>query len=63
VKRSLIGNDKTLLGDVISQLRVFPERDDDDVIDQDIILLWGQMRRIVTGSDILGRLLRGIVKV
>jgi len=59
----LVRNDKALLGDVIAQLRVSPERDDDDVIDQDIILLWGRTRRILTGSDILGRLLRGIVKV
>jgi metal transporter CNNM len=31
------------------------------VIDQDLILVWGKQRRIITGADILGRLLRGIV--
>lgn len=51
------------LGDIIPRLKVHPERSDDDVIDEDIILLWGdQEKRIITGSDILGRLLRGIVR-
>jgi hypothetical protein len=39
---------------------VSPERPDDDVIDKDLILIWGQQRRIITGADLLGRLLRGI---
>jgi metal transporter CNNM len=38
-----------------------PEHPEDDVIDQDLILVWGQQRRIITGADLLGRLLRGIV--
>ncbi len=49
------------LGETISRLKVYPERTDDDVIDQDIIIYWGQTKRVITGSDILGRLLRGIV--
>ncbi|MDY6865555.1 MAG: DUF21 domain-containing protein [Halobacteriota archaeon] len=54
---------KTSLGEVIVQLKVFPERTGDDVIDEDIILFWGvEQRRIITGSDVLGRLLRGIVQ-
>jgi metal transporter CNNM len=33
------------------------------VVDEDIILFWGdEQRRIITGSDVLGRLLRGIVQ-
>jgi metal transporter CNNM len=51
------------LGDVIGQLSVVPERPDDDVIDNDLILVWGAERRIITGSDLLGRLLRGIATV
>jgi metal transporter CNNM len=39
---------------------VVQERPDDDVIDNDLILVWGSQRRIITGSDLLGRLLRGI---
>ena len=50
----------TRLGDVIGCLKVVPERPDDDVIDNDLILVWGSQRRIITGSDLLGRLLRGI---
>jgi hypothetical protein len=33
---------------------------EDDVIDNDLILVWGKQKRIITGSDLLGRLLRGI---
>jgi Cyclin M transmembrane N-terminal domain len=56
---------QTRLGDVIGQLKVVPERPDDDVIDNDLILVWGSgsQRRIITGSDLLGRLLRDIVTV
>jgi hypothetical protein len=53
---------KTQLGSVLLKLKVMPERLDDDVIDQDIILLWGTHKRIITGSDILGRLMRGIAR-
>lgn len=50
------------LGDVIPRLKVQSERTDDDVIDNDIILYWGEEKHVITGSDILGRLLRGIVR-
>jgi metal transporter CNNM len=50
----------TKLGDVIGHLKVSPERPDDDVVDNDLILVWGVQRRIITGADLLGRLLRGI---
>ena len=50
------------LGDTISQFQVKPMRQGDDVVDKDVILLWNNEKRIITGSDILGRLLRGIVK-
>jgi hypothetical protein len=49
------------LGDVIGLMKMKPEHPEDDVIDQDLILVWGQQRRIITGADLLGRLLRGIV--
>src|SRR5262245_32294710 len=51
------------LGEVIGQMRVAPERPDDDVIDNDLILVWGAQKRIITGADLLGRLLRDIVTV
>jgi len=58
----IIRDDHTTLGEVIPKLKVQPERSDDDVIDEDIILFWGSQKRIITGSDILGRLMRGIVQ-
>jgi hypothetical protein len=54
---------QTRLGDVIGCMKVVQERPDDDVIDNDLILVWGSQRRIITGSDLLGRLLRGIANV
>ena len=51
------------LGELLTQLKVNPEHDEDDVIDHDLILVWtASHKRIITGADILGRLLRGIVK-
>lgn len=52
----------TSLGHILPRLKVNPERSDDDVIDDDLILYWGDEKQIITGSDILGRLLRGIVQ-
>jgi hypothetical protein len=60
--RPLVVRDGTRpLGRVVDRLTVRPERPGDDVIDEDLILVWAPGdRRIITGSDILGRLLRGI---
>jgi uncharacterized protein YjlB len=52
---------RTRLGDVIGRMKVAPQRPSDDVIDNDLILVWGAQRRIITGADLLGRLLRDIV--
>jgi hypothetical protein len=41
-------------------MTVKPKHPEDDVIDDDLILVWGGQRRIITGADLLGRLLRGI---
>jgi metal transporter CNNM len=49
------------LGEILPGLRVEPKSLEDDVIDHDIILLWSDKKLIITGADILGRLLRGIV--
>ncbi len=48
------------LGRIIGRLQAGGVRSEDDVIDNDVVLLWGAERRIITGADILGRLLRGI---
>jgi metal transporter CNNM len=59
----IVRNMQTRLGEVIGRMTVAPQRPDDDVIDHDMILVWGEQRRIITGSDLLGRLLRGIATV
>ena len=41
------------LGDVIGRMKVQPERaEDDDVIDIDPILIWGEQKRVITGADL-----------
>jgi metal transporter CNNM len=54
---------KARLGDVIGRMKVVQQSPNDDVIEHDMILVWGPQRRIITGSDLLGRLLRGIATV
>lgn len=53
-------NDSTI-GDVLPRLRVHARSEVDDVIDNDLVLVWTETKRVITGADILGRLLRGIV--
>jgi hypothetical protein len=52
----------TRLEEVLPQLRLDRQHAGDDVIDKDLVLVWGEERRIITGADLLGRLLRGIAK-
>jgi hypothetical protein len=56
----IVKDSSTLLGKVLSGLRVYPKSEVDDVVDNDLILIWAKEKRVITGSDILGRLLRGI---
>ena len=59
----VVGDATTPIGEVIPLLTVHPEHGEDDVVDNDVIVVWtDDIRRIITGSDVLGRLLRGIVK-
>lgn len=61
--RPLVVTDSTTpLGSVMRRLQVTPESKEDDVIDRDVILVWGKDRRIITGADLLGRLMRGIAR-
>lgn len=51
------------VGELLVHFKVEPEHLEDNVIDQDIVLIWTSAhKRIITGADILGRLLRGIAK-
>ena len=46
---------RTPLGKLIGRLRVQPKGYEDDVVDEDVLLLWGRgQKRIVTGADLLG---------
>lgn len=56
----LVTNPQLPLGDVLGKLKRSRDTHCDDVIDHDIILLWSEQRRVITGADILGRLLKGI---
>ena len=57
----IVSDENMTLGEIIHLLNFNPESDEDDVIDNDVILLWGKVKHVITGADILGRLLRGIV--
>ncbi len=60
----VVADERCPLGWVLGRLTVRPERPGDDVIDEDLILGWTcAQKRIITGADILGRLLRGIARV
>ena len=58
----VVTDESTPIGSVVRRLHVEQQSEDDDVIDCDVILVWGAQRRIITGADMLGRLLRGIVR-
>jgi hypothetical protein len=36
------------------------EKSFDGVIDRDVLLVWGENKRIITGADIFGLLLKGM---
>ncbi len=60
----IVRNPERRLGSVLGKLTVEKEKPGDDVIDKDLILFWtDKEKRIITGSDVLGYLMRRIVKV
>ena len=52
----------TPLGNVLSRLRYDVSSMSDKVVEHDVILLWGETKRVITGADIFGRLLEGIAQ-
>lgn len=48
------------LGSVIALFKADTAAQSDLPLKNDVILLWGQQRRIITGADVLGRLFKGI---
>ena len=60
----LVTDSMERIGNVLDRLRVEPEYPGDDVIDVDLILVWDdEQKRVITGSDLLGRLFRRISKL
>jgi metal transporter CNNM len=60
----VIRDGQTPLGQVLARLTVTPDRPSGDNIEMDAILVWTDtQRRIITGTDILGRLLHRISRV
>ena len=62
-RRPLVIRDaRRTIGDVISHLRTLRTANDEDdsAIDYDAVLVWTDEPRIITGADILGKLLKGI---
>ena len=62
--RPIVVEDKgTTLDDVLGEFVVEASDKDDHVVDRDVVLFWTDgEKRIVTGADIFGRLLRGIAR-
>jgi len=55
----ILRDGKTSLGDVIRLIRR-GRRDQHGVMEHDVVLIWGKEPRIITGADLLDRLLHGI---
>jgi metal transporter CNNM len=58
----LVRDPKTRLGELIHRFRLRSGEGGDDIVEDDVILLWDERPRVITGTDILGRLLRGIAR-
>ena len=59
----IVRDETAKIGDVLQRFEVQPTYVGDNVIDQDVVLLWTTERRVITGADILGRLLTGISRI
>lgn len=64
LRRPIVATDeRTPLGNVLGRLTLRSTATSEDVVVDNVILLWSpQRRRIISGSDLLGRLLRGIAQ-
>ncbi|NNC98590.1 MAG: DUF21 domain-containing protein [Gammaproteobacteria bacterium] len=56
----VLKNPETTLDVVIKRMKLSQPGSTDEAIQKDIVLLWAAERRVITGADILGRLLHGI---
>jgi hypothetical protein len=59
----VVHNDEIQLDSVLGEFVVEATDKDDHVVDRDVVLYWTkEEKRIITGADIFGRLLRGIAR-
>lgn len=58
----IVRNRHEPLGKVLAQLSFDSASPGDHLISDDTVLLWTDQPRLITGADLLGRLLRGIVR-
>lgn len=56
----IVRNQRIQLGELLPRFEAKGRHDADDIIENDLILVWDEEKRVITGTDILGRLLRGI---
>lgn len=62
-KPILVRDSAVTMGQVLGKFSVQKESERDDVVDDDMILYWTDSeKRVITGADILGRLLRDIAQ-
>ncbi|WP_426359087.1 DUF21 domain-containing protein [Pseudocolwellia sp. HL-MZ19] len=59
---TIITDESTMLNTAILKLKMSEstEKSFDGVIDRDVLLVWGENKRIITGADIFGLLLKGM---
>lgn len=57
----VLRNPKTTLDVVIKKMKQSQPTDTDEAIQHDMVLLWHKEKRVITGADLLGRLLDGIM--
>ncbi len=48
------------LGELIQRFRLYSGREGEEIVEDDVVLTWGEQPRVLTSTDILGRLLRNI---
>jgi hypothetical protein len=59
----IVFDSHTTLDDVLGEFVVEANDKNDHVVDRDVVIFWNdEQKRIITGADIFGRLLKGIAR-
>jgi metal transporter CNNM len=58
----IVSSSDRKLGELIPRFRLYSGQEGDDIVEDDVVLSWGERPRVLTGTDILGRLLRNIAR-